>query len=407
VSLSKDWRTWLLVTVLFFLFLGGKDMGSAKVRALLPWMLLPMFDWRNGSLLLMRLHAFRLAVVLTAGLAGWILLSESSRGITNSGLTQFLQFLCWIPVAVLVTAQAQRDTRFNTALCTAAFLYLWLVFAVMAWQRWQMGDPRPRAFGHNVLVGSIIFGVFCVCISAKPWNQRKVITGFAGLALLACLFTSAARAPVLTITISLIVSTLIVDSKHRVTWLIAVGVAFSALFLANLDRVRVFAADIAGLGQGTRLTSIGVRLDAWNYFLSAFHQQPMLGNSMQGTQDAFNTFLYQSAEKSRWTYPYEHLHNDSLQLMASYGLPAGALFLALLGSLGFVFIRAAYHATSPAHQFIAFFGFAFVMNVLLAGFTDSLTFFGSTQIAIQAILGTLVALSAGAQAKSPLAKPAA
>jgi O-antigen ligase len=395
MQLSKNWISWLFLAMLSLLFLGWQEFRSTKVLAILPWIAFVLAH-RDGKIqfALDQIRVVRTVLWFSVAITLWIAVSESTRGISNLGVGHALQFLVWIPIYASVVTLANRDPRFLSLLSFAAAGLLIAFALAMTWQKWHLHLPRPPAFGHNVLVGSLCLGISCVAVCASRDLNRRTLLWIVAAIFVFCLVVSAARAPVLSVALSLSISLVLVGGINRRHLALALlpFVALAALLSLNWERTRMFFSDLAALEQGLRATSSGVRLDAWSCAFDIVARNPFFGISADGVRSAFNTYLYKTQNPQSWGYPYEHLHNDLLQLSSAYGLPAGILFILFLMSILSVVLRHFNKDSETRTRVGVVLVCAFALNLLFAGFTDAFTFWGRTQIALQAMLGTLLAV---------------
>jgi O-antigen ligase len=393
MQMSRSFRTWLFVALIALMLLGLKEIRSVKVLALLPWFFLMSFGSEPLKQLTLDLREVAICIVLTLLLLLWIFFSQLVNGFSNAGIRQLLQFSVWIPVFLCIALLARQDTLFFNTVLIACLGVLLFYFSLMMWQKLYMGHPRPPALNHNVLIGTLCFSVFTVCAcSATTKKTSRIFIVLSACLLTGCIIVSGARAPIGTITFSLILCVLFLQKHHRIRWLAGVTSVFCLLTALSWPRVEVLMNDYASLQTGQRYTSLGIRLDAWHSFVDIIKRDPLFGVSVKGVQQAFNTYLYKSPDSTAWAYTFEHLHNDGLQLAASYGIAAGVLYFLFLISAAWFLMRSAFSKfTSVEARTKIFFGSALFVNVLLASFTDSFTFWGETQIALQTAFGILLA----------------
>jgi O-antigen ligase len=396
----------LLLAFIAFIALcttGMEDVKSQKVLALMPWLCLYFF--RTDALAAMREVAryCRIATIATAALLAFILTSETVHGFSGLGIKHMLASVAWFPLTTLALliikhrAQAQRELAIaiSIALCictvTSLIQYLFL------------GQDRPLSLSHNVIAGSLAWMSACTTLvlyaTADPTIRRNLSRTermVAPIAALIIVLLSNARTPLFALLVSLAI--VVIALRGRVGRLVLVAVIFAVAFLLIIgnDRISHVAMEVTAYLAGDHLSSVGGRLDAWRWFSESGLQSPWFGISSEGVKTALAT------RGAEWSVPQsqllsmQHLHNDVIQLTASYGVAATLAFAATLFSFlipAFVRMRKSIRDQNPNPPY-ADAGIVMVVSLFIcAGLTDSLTYWLTSWVAWSANLAVLVALS--------------
>jgi O-antigen ligase len=388
---------WFCTGSICLLALGWEDFQSSRFLTLLPWLMLLSLGRSGGLGLLAVMRSNKLAVYATIALSAWIAVSELAHGFTRTGTRQLLHFLVWIPVAAAVYAIATKEHAWIFKLANALLLVVVLVTGALLWQRFFLGIPRPPGLGHNVLTGTLIILAGCVIVNllaVSPNNLRTRWLIFFCVAL--CLFAvtiNAARAPLVVTFVAALTTSLVIGLRPRLSWLVA-SIGLATVWIAlYADRMLEIQRDWIRYLAGHSVTSLGVRLDAWRWIYENFDQHPFFGWSVSGVQSSFVALIEARSPEIPSIYRYEHLHNDYLQLLGAYGLPALLFYAVFWVAVCQPSFAAAMRSTSQNNERSRAFAphLLFCLLILVAGFADVMAFWTPATVAWQTLLGVSVA----------------
>jgi O-antigen ligase len=388
---------WFCTGSICLLALGWEGFQSARVLALLPWFMLLSLG-RSGRLGLLEVaRSNKLAIYTTIALSAWIAASELTHGFSRAGIRQLLHFLVWIPVAAAVYTIAITDRTWIFKLASALLLVISVVAGILFWQRFFLGMPRPSGLGHNVLTAALVVLAGCVTVNlltVLPGGLAKRWLIFLCIAL--CLFAvtiNAARAPLAVVILAALFTVAVFGIKPKLTWIVGSTGLTLVWIVLYAERLLEFQRDWAKYLSGQSHTSLGVRLDTWRWMYDNFDQYPLLGWSVSGVQNSFVALIQARNPTIPSIYPYEHLHNDYLQLLGAYGLPALLFYVIFLVAVSLPSLTAARHSTLQKNELNMPFALHLLFCVLIfvAGFADVMAFWTPVTVAWQTLLGISVA----------------
>jgi O-antigen ligase len=405
--------TAFVVFVLAFIALGWQDMPSQKSIEILPWVLLALC--RRAGLAAIRdlVGRYPTATIATVVLATLIFSNDAMHGFTKTGMRQWLASIVWLPIGALalVTLRVRGNAVAEFAWGYATGLALAAVVIIV--QRVVLGQERPLGLNHNVLSGSlalVTLGIVYMLTHQSSMleedSRQRMSARLLAVASVATVFVivlSGARSPLIAFAATALF--LIALFAHRLRFVAFIAIALVAIIIAasGYSRFVQIAGEFAAYLGGNHTTSVGGRLDAWRWFGEFGLDSPWIGQSADAVRESLSQRghlwnLGNQALPDMW-----HLHCDLLQLTAAYGVFAALAYVALM--IGFswralsTIIRrrdtSSFQALATPAMTVAI-----VLVVVIAGLTDSMTYWAGVWLAWSGAVALLLALETHLSAKA-------
>lgn len=200
--------------------------------------------------------------------------------------------------------------------------------------RVAIGRNFPTIFGDIASLN----GLLCFYLALTLRHSRALGIGLAlgcFCALLAA-YASGSRGAWLSVIVML--PTILLMHAHtsgrtKLTLLVLGLVGGLGIFAANdivIARIDLMMKELSDYyARGEQFSSIGLRLDSWKGSVITFMEHPWRGVGDDRLGPAFEP-LFRSGQLIDYIKPFEHVHNDLLQMAFSKGIPGILTYAALL-----------------------------------------------------------------------------
>jgi O-antigen ligase len=400
--------TWITIIWIALCGAGWQNYPSQKSIALLPWVLLVLYGTSGLTSLREIASRYKLATVATVVLAAIILANDALHGFTKTGLRHFTASIVWLPIAALTLTLLRKDHQNVGRLMWAFSFALAIAVSTSVVQLVLLQQDRPTGLNHNVHSGTIALVnlcaivALCFCTTVSTLNKRDAATSvriclvaFATICAIFILVLSGARSPLVAVAFTTVFLVALLRQHLRFAGMLSVVIISGLLIVLGYERSLDIAREITAYIAGDHATSLGGRLDAWRWFSEQGLSAPWLGQSPESVTTSL------SLRGERWglgdknLIEMEHLHNDLLQVTASYGIVAASAFVCIIVGFGSSALKAILadrgRAALPTLA-IPLCIVSAVCLVAITGFTDSLTYWSVSWIAWTSAIALMLAL---------------
>ena len=289
-----------------------------------------------------------------------------------------------------------------------------MVLAIVAFQRWGLGNTRPSAWVQAIAFANIVAALGLVGFIRPGVTRQAHAAAWLTLGLaLAVLVLNGTRGGLLALLAPMPVLLFVRHPSLKwsrfVVVLAGVAVAIAALYAVvdrNQGEGRLAQVDteIQQFHKGNVDTSVGARLALWGIAIDALRASPWLGTGVDQFHIAVKASRYcvnpaDHPEVCR----LGHAHDDMLEAAATMGLPGLIAMLAIFLVPGWLFAkfrRICRRAGNPLGERLAISGMAVVAASLISGLTQVTMAHQANAVFYAGITGLLLGLTV-VQARFP------
>ncbi|MFC0253416.1 O-antigen ligase family protein [Massilia consociata] len=273
----------------------------------------------------------------------------------------------------------------------------------VGYQRIVLGDPRPGGWLNAITFGDIALCLGLVALAAaidyRHSTRKALLPAFGAVAGLAATVMSGTRggwiALVLAAILFLTYARLLRSRRVRLLLVGSFALFASTFFIPAFgvqQRVGEGVRDVqTWLDGGSAFTNVGVRLELWTGAAQLIAERPLFGLDPETVRAGLRRLAAEGRIQDV-VLPFEHLHNDALQALATGGVFGLLAWIGILAAPFAFFARslgrgahAGAHAGAPMRQLMPQFAPALAgMLVVLSYFS-----FGLTEVIFWSLKGSM------------------